>query len=314
LKVSKSTEVFSLVHFRVRRIRQASAQIWLLAAASLFAPALSAQSSEYSIKTIAGDNSLGAGYTGDGAAASGAQFNNPYSVVLDSSGNIFISDQLNNVVRVINSSGTITTFAGDATGAYVGDGALAINASLYRPCGLFVDKSGNLFIADNENQRVREVTAADLNINTLAGSSNIGYAGDGSAANIAGLYHPSAVTLDPSGNLVFSDTGTNRIRRVLPNGIIWTIVGDGTANYKGDGGPAVEAEIDGPLGLRYDSAGNLYFADSMNNVIRKVDTKGVITTVAGTTPRVTRATAARRLRRLCFVLLTSPWTRPAICT
>ncbi len=281
MRVSRLTKVFSLVHFRTQRNRQASAPILLLAAASLLAPALSAQSSEYTINTIAGDNSLGAGYTGDGAAALAAQFNNPYALALDKAGNIFISDQLNNVVRVVNSSGTVTTFAGDATVAYAGDGALAINASLDRPCGLWVDGSGNLFIADNENDRVREVTAADLNINTLAGSSNTGYAGDGSAANIAGLYHPSAVTLDPSGNLVFSDTGTNRIRRVLPNGIIWTIVGDGTANYKGDGGLAIEAEIDAPLGLRYDSAGNLYFADSMNNVIRKVDTNGVITTVVG---------------------------------
>ena len=281
LRVSRPQEIIPTDRSRVWRSARLTAPIWMLAAVGLLAPALKAQSAEYTITTIAGSNSLGVGYTGDGAAATGAQFNNPYSIVLDNAGNIFISDQLNNVVRVVNSAGIVTTFAGDATGAYEGDGALAINASLDRPSGLFVDKSGNLFIADNENNRVREVTASDLKINTLAGSSNVGYAGDGSAANIAGLYHPSAVTLDPSGNLVFSDTGTNRIRKVLPNGIIWTIVGDGTANYKGDGGLAVEAEIDGPLGLRYDSKGNLYFADSLNSVIRKVDTNGVITTVAG---------------------------------
>jgi len=167
LTVSRSIEVPQFVPLRTHRDRRLSPALWLLAAAGICAPALSAQSVEYTITTFAGSNSAGAGYTGDGGAALSAQFNNPFSLALDSSKNLFISDQLNSVVRVINSAGTVTTFAGNATPGYLGDGGAAISASMNRPSGIYVDSTGNLYIADNENDRIREVTT-DCDYHELA--------------------------------------------------------------------------------------------------------------------------------------------------
>ncbi len=242
------------------------------------------------ITTVAGNGTFG--HTGDGGAATSAALALPGFVTADSSGNLYISDTGNNCIRKVTvSTGIITTVAGHTTagacdasaGAYSGDGAAATSAKLYSPKGTAVDSSGNLYIADAANYRVREVTASTGIITTVAGTGTAGYSGDGGQATSAMLNAPANITLDSSGNLYIADTSNNRIRKVtVSTGIIFTVAGNGTAGYSGDGGAATSAELSGPYGMAVDSFGNLYIADTSNNRIRKVTVStGIISTVAG---------------------------------
>jgi trimeric autotransporter adhesin len=230
------------------------------------------------ITTIAGNGT--AGYLGDNGAATSAELNLPASVALDSTGNLYIADTGNNVIRKINTSGTITTVAGNHAEGYSGDSGLATNATLYAPRGVAVDSTGSLYIADTNNDRIRKVTTAGT-ISTVAGNGTASYGGDNGPATSATLNNPSAVVEDSAGNLYVLDTGNNVVRMVNTTGTISTIAGNGSAGYSGDGGAATSATLNTPYGLNVDSAGNLYIADSMNNVVRMVNTTGVIRTLAG---------------------------------
>ena len=230
------------------------------------------------ITTIAGNGT--AGYLGDNGAASSAELNLPAGVALDSTGNLYIADTGNNVIRKVDTSGTITTVAGNNAEGYSGDSGLATNATLYAPSGVAVDSTGNLYIADTNNDRIRKVTTAGT-ITTVAGNGTASYSGDNGPATSATLNKPSAVVEDSAGNLDIVDTDNNAIRMVNTTGTISTIAGNGTAGYSGDDGAATSARLNAPYGLNVDSAGNLYIADSMNNVVRMVNTTGVITTLAG---------------------------------
>ncbi|MGA8102850.1 MAG: choice-of-anchor D domain-containing protein, partial [Candidatus Acidiferrales bacterium] len=184
--------------------------------------------------------------------------------------------------------GIISTVAGDGFGAgsfgeeggYSGDNGPATSAELYLPLNVAVDSAGNLYIADQNNNRVRKVNTGGT-ITTVAGNGNPGYSGDNGAATSAELNQPAGVAVDSAGNLYIADFNNNRVRVVNANGIITTVVGDGTQGYAGDGGAATSAELGFPLGVAVDSADNLYIADSYNSRIRKVDNNGIITTVAG---------------------------------
>src|SRR5208282_1432049 len=176
-------------------------------------------------------------------------------------------------------NGIITTVAGNGTAGYSGDGGAATNAKLYWPSGVAVDATGNLFIADYVNNRVREVGANGI-ITTVAGGGSNGL-GDGGAATNAELYYPAGVAVDATGSLFIADEGSQRIRKVGSNGIITTVAGNGTQGYSGDGGAATNAELYLPTGVAVDASGNLFIVDSGNNVIRKVGTNGIIATVAG---------------------------------
>jgi hypothetical protein len=176
---------------------------------------------------------------------------------------------------------TINTVAGNGTAGFTGDGAAATLAELYHPKGAFVDAAGNVYIADADNNRIRKVSTSGI-ISTVAGTGIAGYAGDGFAATVALLNRPDGVWIDAAGNLYISDADNSVIRKVNSSGIISTIVGDGTPGYTGDGGPATAAEINLPSAIAFDAAGNLYIADEANNLIRKVNTSGTITTYAGT--------------------------------
>ena len=222
------------------------------------------------INTIAGNGT--ASYAGDGAAATGAELNGPTSVALDGSGNLYIADYGNSRIRKItSSSGFITTVAGSAAAGFTGDGGLATSAELYGPWGVYVDSSGNLFIADTLNNRIREVTASDGNINTIAGNGTGGYSGDTGTATSAELNNPRTILLDGNGNYIIGDYANNRIREVnLSTNIITTIAGNGTGSYAGDQGAAASAELYFPIGLAFDPAGNLYIGDNKNNVVRRV--------------------------------------------
>jgi hypothetical protein len=230
------------------------------------------------ISTVAGNGSQG--YSGDGGPATNASLHGPAGVISDASGNLYIADYFNNRVRMVNTSGVITSVVGNGTSGYSGDGGAATNASLSSPYGMAFDGLGNLYFADSGNLRIRRVDTNGI-ITTVAGNGNSGYSGDGGAATNASLL-PSTVAADAFGNMYIADYGNNRIRRVDANGIISTVAGKtSSVHYSGDGGPAFNACLYSPSGVVLDAAGNCYIADAGNNRIRKVDTNGIITTVAG---------------------------------
>ena len=230
------------------------------------------------ITTFAGTGTNG--FSGDGGQATAAQLNRPRGAAADGSGNLYIADQYNRRIRKVDTAGTITTFVGVGTGGFGGDGGPATGALLYFP-RVTVDGSGNLYIADASNHRVRKVDTAGT-ITTVAGTGTSGTSGDGGPATEAQLNLPSGVAVDGSGNLYIADTSNHRIRKVDSSGIITTFAGTGTAGFSGDDGSATAAQLSSPRGVAVDGSGNLYIADNSNHRIRKVDTAGMITTVAGT--------------------------------
>jgi sugar lactone lactonase YvrE len=230
------------------------------------------------ITTVAGNGTYG--YSGNGGAATSAELYDPSSVAVDSSGNIFIADSNNHSIRKVSTSGIITTVAGNGTYGYSGDSGAATSAELYDPSGVAVDSSGNIYIADVSNQRVRKVDTSGI-ITTVAGNGAYGYSGDSSAATSAELFYPRGVAVDSSGNIYIADLNNHRIRKVSTSGIITTVAGNGTYGYSGDSGAATSAELYNPSGVAVDSSGNIYIADVSNQRVRKVDTSGIITTVAG---------------------------------
>ena len=175
----------------------------------------------------------------------------------------------------------INTIAGTGVDGYNGDGGLAAQAQLSYPYGLTMDNSGNLYIADTYNSSIRKITPEGI-ISTIAGTGDYGYSGDGGLATQAQLDEPYGLTIDSAGNLYIADTYNNCIRKVTPEGIISTIAGTGDYGYSGDGGLAVQAQLDSPYDLTMDNAGNLYIADTYNYRIRKVTPEGIISTIAGT--------------------------------
>jgi hypothetical protein len=233
------------------------------------------------ISTIGGNGVLGA--TGDGGVAVQAEISNPTSIVVDPAGNVYFSDNGNNAVRMISAfDGTIHTLAGIlGTHGYTGDNGLATAARLNSPNGLALDASGNLYIADTANNVVRMVNSSTGIITTVAGTGTAAFTGDGGPATQAALSAPWGVTLSSTGVLYIADQGNNRIRTVT-NGTIATITGNGSVGYTGDSGPASAATLNVPSGTAIDVAGNVYIADSGNNVVRKINAQsGVITTIAG---------------------------------
>jgi len=230
------------------------------------------------ITTVAGNG--GTTYTGDGVAATNTGLYDPYGVAMDAAGNLYIADTYNNSIRKVAANGIITTVAGNGSASYTGDGVAATNTGLYDPYAVAVDAAGNLYIADTYNNSLRKVGTNGI-ITTVAGNGSAGYDGDGGAAINASLAYPYGVAVDAAGNLYIADSGNNSIRLVDTNGIITTVAGNGTGGYSGDGGAATNASLADPVGLVLDVFGNLYISDSGNQLIRKVDASGVITTVAG---------------------------------
>jgi uncharacterized protein (TIGR03437 family) len=232
------------------------------------------------IVTIAGI--VAPGYAGDGGKAGAATLNTPYGLTVDASGNIYIADLSNNMIREINTSGIINAFAGNSTSyGFSGDTGSATTAELYNPVGVAVDKAGNVYIGDSKNNRVRIVTAADGLIKTYAGDGVARFNRDGVAATSASLNGPFGVAVDSAGNLYIADSANNRVRKVTPAGIISTVAGTGSAGFSGDEGQATQAQLYRPFGVAVDGNGNLFIADYNNSRIREVTTDGIIHTVAG---------------------------------
>lgn len=229
------------------------------------------------IATVAGLNS--AGFAGDGGKIEEAKFDFLSGIAVDSQGNIFLSDSGNNRIRKITSGNAVSTVVGDGTEAYKGDGGSATAAQLAQPLGIAVDKSGNLYIADRGNNRIRKVTGS--NIATVAGNGLTNYGGDGINGLGAQLNAPFAVAIDADGNVYTADSGNNRIRRVSRDGVVSTFAGNGTNGFGGDGGAATAAQLSFPTGVAVDAGGNVFIADQGNNRIRRVGRDGIISTVAG---------------------------------
>ncbi|MGA2340187.1 MAG: NHL repeat-containing protein, partial [Terracidiphilus sp.] len=234
------------------------------------------------ISTVAGDGQEG--FSGDGGAATSAALYYPVGVAVDGSGNIYIADCDNERIRKVTAStGVITTVAGTGTAGYSGDGGAAISAKLDAPEGVTVDANGNIYIADEANQRIRKVTASTGIITTVAGIGTAGYSGDGGAATSAKLNYPQGVAVDANDDIYIADFQNSRIRKVSAStGVITTVAGTGAAGYSGDDGAATSAKLDEPEGVAVDALGNIYIADTFNYRIREVTVStGIINTVAG---------------------------------
>ncbi|HUO17715.1 MAG TPA: hypothetical protein VMX38_22220 [Verrucomicrobiae bacterium] len=254
----------------------------LAISAALFAPQLSF--AQFTINTVAGGgpNNLPAQQASIGSAQ---------SVALDSAGNVYIADAFSSQIFKVSTSGTLTIVAGNGTMGYSGDGGPATTAALNQPESVFVDASGNIFIADTYNSVIREVTASNGYIQTVAGNfaAGSGYSGDGGPATSAQLNNPFGVFVDTSGNIFIADSDNNVIREVTTsNDNIQTIAGGGSGctgqtDALGDGCPATSAILTEPEGVFVDASGNIFIADTLDSVIREVTiSNGVIQTVAGT--------------------------------
>jgi len=224
------------------------------------------------INTVAGNGNQS--YSGDGGQATNAGLQNPSAVAFDLSGNMYIADQSNNVIRMVNAAGIISTVVGkDSVGngfaGYSGDGGAATLAKLNEPSGLAFDALGNMYIADQGNNRIRMVNTSGI-ISTFAGNGTIAYSGDGGPATAASIGAVNGLTVDATGNLYMSDLSNSVLRVINTAGIINTVAGNATPTFGGDGGLATAASLNSPEGVAFDAAGNLYVADSYSNRIRVV--------------------------------------------
>lgn len=216
------------------------------------------------ITTVGGNGT--AGFCGDNGPAASACLNSPRGVAADDKGNLFIADTFNHRVRRI-AHGAITTLAGNGTAGFCGDNGAAIDACLQFPVAVAVDIDGNLFVTDLGNQRIRKIHRGT--ITTVAGNGSIGFCGDGGPATSACLSSPVGIALDTRGTLFIADAGNQRVRQVGPLGVIRTVAGNGTPGFCGDGGPAIDACLNGPTGVAVD-ANDLFIVDQQNSRIRRV--------------------------------------------
>jgi hypothetical protein len=223
------------------------------------------------IYTYAGTGSIGS--TGDGGSATAARFNSISCIHIDTTmRKLYISDGFNHRVRVIDmNTGIISAFAGSGISGYSGDGSNAITARFNKVFGLATDRSGNVYIGDWENRRIRMVDISTGIVTTYAGNGTDGYSGDGGTAIAAQISKPTALSFDSCDNLYFSDEDNNCIRRIDKiTGEILTVAGTGIAGYSGDGGLATAAQFNHPTGVKVDNFGNLYVSDFYNQRVRKV--------------------------------------------
>ncbi len=240
------------------------------------------------ISTYAGNGTQG--YFGDGGPATAAEFYHIYYIMCDKKGNVYVPDNSydlpgpgNPRIRKISTTGFISTIAGDSVSGNTGDGGPAILAELMSPLGIAFDKKDNMYIADYASV-IRKINKLGI-ISTICGlgyTGAWGFGGDGGPATAALLNWIPDVAADNKGNIYISDAGNCKIRKIDTNGIISTYAGaDTLGGFSGDGGPATAALLKSPAGIICDAAGNVYFSDCANFVVRKISTTGIITTIAG---------------------------------
>ena len=231
------------------------------------------------ISTVAGSGA--AGFAGDGGAATSAQLNAPFAVAVDAAGNLYIAEFNNNRVRKVAANGNIGTLAGNGVSGFSGDGLQATSAQLNGPRGVAVDSSGNVYIADTNNNCVRKVTPDGV-IATVAGNGIAGVSGDGGLAVNAQVGNPVALAVDSVGNVYIAD-GSARVRKLFLSGLITTIAGTGTRGYSGDGSSAPNAGLNAPSALAVNAAGSIWVADTLNNAVRLLQFAGGGTAVSAVT-------------------------------
>ena len=229
------------------------------------------------INTFAGGGST----LGDGGPATAARVDNPGGIYFDRLGAMYIASGTGCRIRKVDATGVITTVAGTGTAGYSGDGGAATAARLKYPTCIEIDTVGNLYISDGQNFTIRKIDAVTGVITTVCGNGTQGYTGDGGPASAAKLYGPDYISFDRNGNLYIAEPSAHVIRKIDIAGTITTFAGTGTAGYNGDGIPATSAQLNHPLCIIPDTAGNLYLTDGGNARIRKIDNDGIITTIAG---------------------------------
>ena len=237
------------------------------------------------ITTIAG-NGFGAGlsdggYSGDNGPATAAMLSRPSTVGIDRAGNIYITEFGNNTIRKVTPSGIISTIAGTGIAGYSGDNGPATHAMLNDPLGLAFDSIGNLYFSDNSNRRIRKIDVTTGIITTIAGTGTAGYSGDNGPATAAEMRISGYLAFSPTGELYIPEYYNHVIRKIDHSGVITTIAGTGTSGYTGDNGPATAAKLVSVFSIIFDSLGNMYLSDRVIGVIRKINTSGIITTIAG---------------------------------
>ncbi|HAL82858.1 MAG TPA: hypothetical protein DCO83_11990 [Mucilaginibacter sp.] len=234
------------------------------------------------VSTFAGNGT--AGYVD--AGGTGAQFNNPTGVTVDASGNLYVSDTHNNIIREITPAGQVSTYAGTPTIGF--SNGVAATAQFYAPTGSAFDSQGNLYVADFGNNVIRKITPAGT-VSTYAGNGRAGYyngAADSShlkstTDTMALFNNPQAVAVDAAGNVYVADRGNNLIRKILPTGRVITMAGTRTAGYVD--ATNVLAKFNNPSGIAVDASGNVYVADAGNSAVRKITPADVVSTIAGGT-------------------------------
>ncbi len=231
------------------------------------------------ITTVAGTGELGLG--GDGGPAIDALIQRPTAVALSSRGHLYIADEQNNRVRMVDPEGIISTVMGTGHSAFQSRDRLAVETNLVNAYGIATDKEDNLYVLSRGHSKIFKV-GNDGIARRIVGTGQQGFEGDGGPAIDAKISFSNHLVVDSRGNLFIADTGNHRIRRVSPDGVITTIAGTGEMGFGGDDGPAVEARLAYPSAIAIDSQGNLYIADFNNHRIRKLSTDGIITSVAGT--------------------------------
>ena len=217
-----------------------------------------AVASGQTITTFAGNGT--AGFSGDGGPATQAQINRVVGLAVDAQGTIYLAEEHNNRVRKVDTNGVITTFAGTGAAGFGGDNGHATQAQLNGPLGLCVAPSGDIYVNDQGNKRVRKISPAGT-ITTVAGNGSAMHSGDGGPATAAGMVIPIRCAVDRRGNLFIVDQGAHRVRRVDTSGSINTFGGNGSQGFSGDGGPAAQAAMNNPTAAATDAAGNLYVTD-----------------------------------------------------
>jgi sugar lactone lactonase YvrE len=236
--------------------------------------------SNYVITTVAGSGK--SSFCGDGGPATSACLSRPTGVAVDSGGNLFIADNGNHRIRKVDTSGKITTYAGNGSPTFCGDGQPATLACLDTPTGVAVDVRGNVYVADGYTYRVRKIWVSTRVITTVAGTGAMGSTGDGGLAVFAQLNVPTGVAVDASGSVYITEQEGHRVRQVNSSGTISTLAGSGSPSFCGDGGAAASACLRYPYGVAVDGSGNVFIADSGNFRVRKVAAgTRKISTVAG---------------------------------
>lgn len=231
------------------------------------------------ITTFAGNGT--AACTGDGLAATAASLGLPYNTAIDATGNVYIVDHDCHCVRKVNTSGIISTVAGNGTAGFSGDGGQATAAQLKYPGGITIDAGGNLYIADAQNNRVRKVDPSGIITTYAGGGTGTVASGDGGPATDAVVGTPVTVHMDAANNLYISHS-SRHMRMVNNAGIISKVIGSAVGGSTGDGGPATAASVSFAGGVATDNSSNVYISDNLNHTIRKIDNTGIITTIAGT--------------------------------